>query len=84
MHLRIDEEDGTGNLTATYIESRSNGNGRVDIIVSFAISTFLDETFVWLMHTMKESKGTSSLWSRVLSVFLPAGYPHSVTKDYMW
>lgn len=24
-----------------------------------------------------------SLWTRVLGVFLPAGYPHSVTEDYM-
>lgn len=36
MDLRIDEGDETGALTATYIESRSSGNGRIDIIVSFA------------------------------------------------
>ena len=34
MDIRIDEEDETGALTATYIESRSNGHGRIDIIVS--------------------------------------------------
>ncbi len=34
MDIRIDEEDETGALTATYIESRSSGNGRIDIIVS--------------------------------------------------
>ncbi len=27
---------------------------------------------------------TSGLWARILAVFLPAGYPHSVTSDYMW
>ncbi|KAL8775437.1 MAG: hypothetical protein Q9194_003763 [Teloschistes cf. exilis] len=27
---------------------------------------------------------THNLWTRVLAVFLPAGYPHSVTEDYMW
>lgn len=26
----------------------------------------------------------SSLATRLLNVFLPAGYPHSVTSDYMW
>ena len=35
MDLRIDEENETGALTATYVRSRSGGNGRVDIIVSF-------------------------------------------------
>jgi len=34
MDIRVDEEDETGALTATYIESRSSGNGRIDIIVS--------------------------------------------------
>lgn len=24
-----------------------------------------------------------SLWSQTLDVFLPAGYPHSVTHDYL-
>ncbi|KAL8770352.1 MAG: hypothetical protein Q9209_003988 [Squamulea sp. 1 TL-2023] len=27
---------------------------------------------------------SGSLWTRLLTVFLPAGYPHSVTEDYMW
>ena len=34
MDVRIDEHDETGALNATYIESRSNGNARIDIIVS--------------------------------------------------
>lgn len=31
-----------------------------------------------------KTKEQSSLWMRLLDVFLPAGYPHSVTRDYMW
>ena len=26
----------------------------------------------------------SSLWAQLLAIFLPAGYPNSVTDDYMW
>jgi hypothetical protein len=26
---------------------------------------------------------TKAVWQRVLDVFLPAGYPHSVTSDYL-
>lgn len=29
------------------------------------------------------SKNSKALWQRVLDVFLPAGYPHSVTNDYL-
>lgn len=28
-------------------------------------------------------KETKALWQRALDVFLPAGYPHSVTDDYL-
>lgn len=26
---------------------------------------------------------TRPIWQRVLDIFLPAGYPHSVTSDYL-
>lgn len=32
----------------------------------------------------KLPKERTSLWANLLAVFLPAGYPHSVTDDYMW
>lgn len=32
----------------------------------------------------KLPKEKTSLWASLLAVFLPAGYPHSVTDDYMW
>lgn len=28
-------------------------------------------------------RDSRALWQRVLDVFLPAGYPHSVTDDYL-
>ena len=28
-------------------------------------------------------ENTKAVWQRVLDVFLPAGYPHSVTNDYL-
>ena len=40
MDLRIDEEDESGALKATYVESGSSGNGRVDTIVSFITRTY--------------------------------------------
>lgn len=44
MDIHIDEKDERGALTATYIVSRSSGNGRIDSIVSFATATVMDRT----------------------------------------
>lgn len=34
MDHRVEEIDESGNLTATYVESSSNGRQRIDVIVS--------------------------------------------------
>ncbi|KAL8733339.1 MAG: hypothetical protein Q9166_002163 [cf. Caloplaca sp. 2 TL-2023] len=69
MDLRIEERDEAGKLTATYVGSQ-----------------FTDEkerrgerVDVILQYPEKSRK----IWTGLLGVFLPAGYPHSVTEDYI-
>lgn len=81
--LRITETDGAGNLTATYVQS-SAGNGqdtRVDIIVSITRNT-TQWTGQSTADTDQLPENPKNSWQRLLDVFLPAGYPHSVTEDY--
>lgn len=38
-----------------------------------------------ILHLVKQLPGKRiGIWQSVLGVFLPAGYPQSVTDDYMW
>ncbi|KAL8787590.1 MAG: hypothetical protein Q9213_002152 [Squamulea squamosa] len=68
MNINIEERDEVGNLTATYVGSSSKDEKGRE-------RGRLDVVY-------PEKPG--SLWTRLLTVFLPAGYPHSVTEDYMW
>lgn len=61
-HHEIVEYDDAGNVTATYVQSTSNGSSRIDVIKPEQIKT---------------------PWQRALDIFLPAGYPQSVTSDYL-
>ena len=51
--------------------AQSPGN-RIDLLA--------DNCVVW----KKLPNERTSLLASLLAVFLPAGYPHSVTDDYMW
>ena len=81
MVLQIEEVDETGNLTATYVESSNGVASRVDIIVSSVRRSLILEILAHDWEKVPE-KGIN-IWSRILNVFLPAGYPHSVTPDYI-
>lgn len=69
MSFEVTERDSTGELVATYISSAPCG-ARVG------------EGKRRVDVVRPERKG--NVWAWVLGVFLPVGYPHSVTEDYMW
>ncbi|KAJ5309188.1 hypothetical protein N7508_004567 [Penicillium antarcticum] len=71
--LIFQETDEAGNSTATYIysgdgASRRTSSGRVDVMTSPS------STSLW---------STKPLVSSLSDVFLPSGYPHSVSDDYL-
>ncbi|OJJ47471.1 hypothetical protein ASPZODRAFT_93924 [Penicilliopsis zonata CBS 506.65] len=74
-HLVFTETDEVDNATATYIYSQSKptsdaaNQGRVDISFPSTVTP--------------SSWSTRSLLNYLIDVFLPAGYPHSVTDDYL-
>jgi hypothetical protein len=79
--VEIEEVDHANNLTATYIKSTSAENGsRLDVIVTIPsfVLIFRSET-----DSKKIQKSSTSYAKNILNAFLPAGYPHSVTEDYL-
>lgn len=76
-HLEIEEYDEAGNVVTTYIAS---GDSRVDVVVrtfaAFLLAGKGQTNDAQLPHR------TKSYAQQLLDVFLPAGYPHSVTEDY--
>jgi len=79
--LEFTERDEAGTVTATYIRSPSQtGQCRVDVIVRRYRCVLSASDSTNLLQLPKETK---SPWQRLLDVFLPAGYPHSVTDDYL-
>ncbi|KAL9002694.1 MAG: hypothetical protein Q9188_004390 [Gyalolechia gomerana] len=68
MSLLIEERDEAGNLTATYVASASSDEKGKS------------DGRVDIVYPEKGD----TIWTRLLAIFLPAGYPHSVTEDYMW
>ncbi|KAF2491100.1 DUF647-domain-containing protein [Lophium mytilinum] len=77
-NLSITERDDAGALLATYISSPSSQGSRVDIIVR--------PHALYPSHVSNQPQHPQhpkSSWRTVLDVFLPAGYPSSVTEDYL-
>ncbi|KAF2399224.1 DUF647-domain-containing protein [Trichodelitschia bisporula] len=66
--LEIVEVDEAGNTTATYITNEGSAGKKPD--PSSRVDVILPQD-------------PKSLWQKGLDVFLPAGYPQSVTEDYM-
>jgi len=67
QNLEITEFDDAGTLVTTYIESPASA------------STQGGRSRVDIIHPQT----STSYWKWGLDVFLPAGYPHSVTADYL-
>ncbi|GES60658.1 DUF647 domain protein [Aspergillus terreus] len=65
--ITFTEVDEVNHPTATYIYSADGQNGRVDIVLPPHTSQ------TWSLRAIK---------TLLIEVFLPAGYPHSVTDDY--
>jgi hypothetical protein len=88
--LEVVECDDAGNFTCSYVETESlqpARRSRVDIIVRmcspdarlrrFRVRFMADGFF------LKLPKHAKSYAQQLLDVFLPAGYPQSVTEDYI-
>lgn len=81
--FRIREYDDADNVVATYVQSLgSEKESRVDVIVCPC-----PICEIRLAADRKQRPGNSqsftALWSKTLDVFLPVGFPHSVTDDYL-
>lgn len=86
--ITLIETDEVNNPTATYVctESQKQSNdgrkGRIDLLVSLY-------TVLYSVKSLTSQPSTSLSWSRanlmniLVDIFLPAGYPHSVTDDYL-
>jgi hypothetical protein len=80
--LEIEEIDQANNLVATYIQSSFNEKGgRIDVVVSYPSPMVLMCSFFWLAKQIP--KNSNGYAKSILNAFLPAGYPHSVTSDYL-
>ncbi|RFU36183.1 hypothetical protein B7463_g172, partial [Scytalidium lignicola] len=76
-HIEIHEKDQAGNIVATYISSgtrHSSKNKKKRVFDSDTLQNRIDVIV---------PKNTNSYAKSLLDAFLPAGYPHSVTKDYL-
>lgn len=79
----IKEKDEAGNTVATYLPSPG---GRIDIIVRMNLRLPIEsyQAYGNMLGPPQRPAVRSTIWSRCLELFLPAGYPHSVSSDYMW
>ncbi|KAF7189423.1 RUS1 family protein-like [Pseudocercospora fuligena] len=66
--LRITEYDEADTVTATYVQSEGKSQG-------------LSRVDVIPRQDLKSLSQTA--WNRAVDVFLPVGYPHSVSEDYL-
>ena len=93
--MQLIEEDDAGNVTAIYDDGSSSSGGsglsemRTDIIVrdepELCPRSNLGQHQVRhaeISDQVSKKKGKSR-WQDLANVFLPAGYPHSVTDDYL-
>jgi hypothetical protein len=81
----IVERDEAGLETGRYVGGV--GGGRVDVVVSHLGDGGLvlevlgmDANGMWYLQRPRETKSHAQ---KVLDVFLPAGYPQSVSEDYI-
>jgi hypothetical protein len=83
------ERDEAGKITAIYVQSRgalsssNDESSRVDVIVSGAPSSIDGFLYACCLTHIQVSGEEKIPWRSILNVFLPAGYPHSVTSDYL-
>lgn len=90
MNSSIEEKDESGSLVATYIASRNvKGTSRVDVVVCSTFSPSLPIALCYVPSELVTDKAfqhpaeSTGIWQKALNVFLPTGYPNSVTKDYL-
>lgn len=93
--ITLTETDEVDSPTATYVYSESgsphSGVGRIDVVVR-QLSIEIHNTLAFedrLTSFQNSSSSSFSPWSRtslqnpLVNIFLPAGYPHSVSDDYL-
>jgi hypothetical protein len=75
----IIEQDESGNVVASY------GQTIAEAAVGFPVEELLDRDCCVAADWSKQAtkKETSTLAQRLVAVFLPAGFPASVTDDYV-
>ena len=88
LGLTIHELDGVGNETAIYIcTNRKDGDskavGRVDVCPAAGPSPVKDDDKSTELSLGGIRVKAILLLQSLLSIFLPSGFPHSVTPDYV-
>ncbi|KAK1445539.1 hypothetical protein CCUS01_12493 [Colletotrichum cuscutae] len=80
--LVLAEYDKAGALKTKYVESASTaGSSRVDLTVSSA-NNMEDPWYPSFFRCLDLPPKRKKPWQELLEIFLPDGYPHSVTDDY--
>ncbi|UQC77476.1 uncharacterized protein CLUP02_02944 [Colletotrichum lupini] len=80
--LVLAEYDKAGALKTKYVESAPTaGSSRVDLTVSSA-NNMEDPWYPSLFRCLDLPPKRKKPWQELLEIFLPDGYPHSVTDDY--
>lgn len=79
--LELIETDEAGNVVATYVQTSTGGRNatRIDRIVTHH-SESIQSSHSYLTQV---PKGSQKSLKTLLDVFLPSGYPQSVTEDYL-
>lgn len=83
--IQITEYDNADNVSNVYVQSSAGGDAkgmsRVDVIVSICFGRRVHRSILIVSKPPKKGDERSYL-QQGMDVFLPAGFPHSVTEDY--
>jgi hypothetical protein len=86
--IQIQETDESKHVVAWYIASLPDGMEKKSQVVTVVSYHYFHTGFYRMINRLisrdsKTPENKNSYARRVLNAFLPAGYPHSVTSDYL-
>jgi hypothetical protein len=85
--LELNEYNESGALLSVYVESdgRMHQIKQRDILdkAIFQVSNIVEKPFYHVADLMQKPRGRLGLVQSWLKIFLPAGYPYTVTEDYL-
>ena len=77
--ISVPEYDQSGSLLATYVQTRVDAG-----LEGRDAKTGTDTHPSWRVDIIRpQNAARKAVWEEILAAFLPAGYPSSVTDDYL-